>query len=278
MAGRKNANHEKPPRATNSKENNKSENHPEIEIAALDSILKNLSDLGIGSETDIQPEKSSFGTILNHLVEIVVILSKEISELKQQKQEEKEIKNQLRKCEDDLDESKQRQLKGNLILSCQKPKPGSPSIIKSDEQLGSSSISAHCIELVKQKYKVEIPEGDIQACHRLPNGSVLLKIWQRGPTSAWNRLLSGIKTGGNKEFKLFINFQMTTRRSSLMYEIRQLKKQGNLFKHGSDENGNIWIQAKESDPKKRVTQHYRQGEIYPTVTKDELMKLLEHKQ
>ena len=74
MAGRKNANHEKPPRATNSKENNKSENHPEIEISALDSILKNLSDLGIGSKTDIQPEKSSFGTILNHLVKIVVIL------------------------------------------------------------------------------------------------------------------------------------------------------------------------------------------------------------
>ena len=90
--------------------------------------------------------------------------------------------------------------------------------------------------------------------------------------------MSGIKTGGNKEFKLFINFQMTTRRSSLMYEIRQLKKQGNLFKHGSDENGNIWIQAKESDPKRKVTQHYRQGEIYPTVTKDELMKLLKHKQ
>ena len=83
MAGRKYANHEKPPRATNSKENNKSENHPEIEISALDSIPKNLSDLGIGSETDIQPEKSSFGTILNHLVKIVVILSKEISELKQ---------------------------------------------------------------------------------------------------------------------------------------------------------------------------------------------------
>ena len=37
MSGRKNANHEKPPRATNSKENNKSENHPEIEISALDS-------------------------------------------------------------------------------------------------------------------------------------------------------------------------------------------------------------------------------------------------
>ena len=96
MAGRKNANHVKPPRATNSKENNKSENHPEIEISALDSILKNLSNLGIGSESDIQPEKSSFGTILNHLVKIVVILSKEISELKQLKQEEKEIKTSLK--------------------------------------------------------------------------------------------------------------------------------------------------------------------------------------
>ena len=62
---------------------------------------------------------------------------------------------------------------------------------------------------------------------------------------------------------------MTARRSSLMFEIRQLQKQGNLFKHGFDKNGNIWIQAKESDPKKRLTQHYGQGEIYPTVTKNE---------
>ena len=42
-------------------------------------------------------------------------------------------------------------------------------------------------------------------------------------------------------------------RSSLLYKLRQLKKQGNLYKFGSDENGNIWIQAnewakKESDP------------------------------
>ena len=113
-------------------------------------------------------------------------------------------------------------------------------------------MSAHCIELIEQKYYVVIPEVDIQARHRLQNGSVLLKIWQRGPTSAWNRLLSGIKTGGNKEFKLIINFQMTARRSSIIFEIRQLKKQGNLFKHWSDENGNIWIQAKVSDPKKEI--------------------------
>ena len=90
--------------------------------------------------------------------------------------------------------------------------------------------------------------------------------------------MAGIKTGGNKEFKLFLNFQMTYRKSSLLYELRQLKKQGNLYKHGSDKIGNIWIQAKERDHKKRVIQHYRQGEIYPTVTKDELMKLLGNNQ
>ena len=55
----------------------------------------------------------------------------------------------------------QRQLKGNLILSCQKPKHRIQSIIKTDDQLGNNSISDHCIELVKQKYNVEIPEGDI---------------------------------------------------------------------------------------------------------------------
>ena len=86
MANKNRAIHGKPPRATNSKKD-MSENHPEET-----SILKNLSDLGLGSETEIKPETSSFGTILNHLVKIVVILRKEISELKQQKQEELEIK------------------------------------------------------------------------------------------------------------------------------------------------------------------------------------------
>ena len=40
----------------------------------------------------ILSKSSNFDTILNHLLEIVVIMRKEISELKQQKQEEKEIK------------------------------------------------------------------------------------------------------------------------------------------------------------------------------------------
>ena len=50
--------------ATNSKNKNKSEE----KITALDSILNDLSDLGLGSEADIEPETSSFGLILNHLV------------------------------------------------------------------------------------------------------------------------------------------------------------------------------------------------------------------
>ena len=61
----------------------------------MDSILKNLSNLGLGSETEKTPEISSFGTILNHLVEIVVILRKQILEIKEQKQEEQEIKMSL---------------------------------------------------------------------------------------------------------------------------------------------------------------------------------------
>ena len=84
MAHKKKANQGKTPMATNSKN----------EFAALDSILKNLSNLGLSSEAEIKPESSNFGTILNHLIGIVVILRKEISELKQQKQED-EIKTSL---------------------------------------------------------------------------------------------------------------------------------------------------------------------------------------
>ena len=49
MANTKKANHGKPPMDTNSKNKNKSEE----EVTALDSILNDLSDLGLGSEADI---------------------------------------------------------------------------------------------------------------------------------------------------------------------------------------------------------------------------------
>ena len=49
MANTKKANHGKPPMATNSKNKNKSEE----EVTALDFILNDLSDLGLGSEGDI---------------------------------------------------------------------------------------------------------------------------------------------------------------------------------------------------------------------------------
>jgi len=97
MAHKMKANHGKTPMATNSKN----------EIAALDSYLKNLSDLGLGSEAEIKPESSNFGTILNHLIEIEVILRKEISELKQQKQEEikkTSLENARKQCRDSLNE------------------------------------------------------------------------------------------------------------------------------------------------------------------------------
>ena len=91
-------------------------------------------------------------------------------------------------------------------------------------------------------------------------------------TFGWNQ--DWRKQGIQAVFKLPDDYQ----KSALLFKLRLLKKQGNLYKHGSDKIGNIWIKAKERDLKKRVIQHYRQGEIYPTVTKDELMKLLGNNQ
>ena len=42
-----------------------------------------------------------------------------------------------REANDEIDEIKQRQLKVSLLLSCSKSDSSSPSLIKSDEELGS---------------------------------------------------------------------------------------------------------------------------------------------
>ena len=44
-------------------------------------------------------------------------------------------------------------------------------------------------------------------------------------------LTNAIKSSKDKDKNVFINFMMTKRRSSLLYEVRQLKKQKKISKY-----------------------------------------------
>ena len=176
----------------------------------------------------------------------------------------------LREVEDELDEVKQRSMKGNLILtSPSNAQFNTTTLIKSDAELHASNNSfvGHIVELIRQKYGVTVPEHDIQACHRLPNGSIIIRIWNRRPGSAWDALLTAIKTGaGNRSLNVYLNFHLTHRRNKLMYELRQLKKKKMIAKFYSDENGCLSYKTFNSDQKRKITFHRTNVDSAPMLT------------
>ena len=154
--------------------------------------------------------------------------------------------------EDELDECRQRALKGNLIVSSLAiPGRNKVSLLKTEQQLSQDkqTITEHIIELVKEKLDVPLSPEDIQACHRLPNNSVLLRIWNRKEGSSWSRIVDGIKSGKNSEMNVFFNFHLTRRRSSILYQMRQMKKSGKIAKFFSDEKGQLTVMVKKKEDK-----------------------------
>ena len=189
------------------------------------------------------------------------------------------LQHRVRMQEDELDEARQRNLKGNLILTSS-AKGGHTCVIKDDVTLQreNTRLLDHAIELVKEKYGVVVPEDDVVACHRLKN-SVLLKIWRRTEDSAWSKLMPLIKSKPVNDFNLYANFQMTPRRGALMYQIRQqrdnFKQKGQPFKLFSDENGSISVQFFSQDVKVKLTYNRAKGSSPKTFNQKELNDLFD---
>ena len=170
-------------------------------IAALENVEFTDEDNEGASETD----NTDLNQVLTCLMKAITTLTKKYSVVN-------ELENELREQGDELDETRQRSLKGNLILSSPSiPSKSVVSLIKSDKQLEEDKelLSDHILGLVKEKYAVDVPHGDVQALHRLPNGNIILRLWNRKPDSAWSKLVSGIRSGKNKGYNLFANFHLT---------------------------------------------------------------------
>ena len=161
-------------------------------------------------------------------------------------------KERERVLEDELDDLRQRSLKGNLILSTTK---GSNKIL-SEEQLiakGSNAME-HAICLIEEKMEVKIPTSDVQDCHFLPGGSIILRCWNVSPKSAFKILVDRIKSGkGKKDIPLYINFQLTKRRATLLFHLRALKREGKISKFYSDEGGSVALRVRDGGPKVKLT-------------------------
>ena len=161
-------------------------------------------------------------------------------------------KERERLLEDEIDEVRQRSLKGNLIISTTK----TSNAIPPEEQLLAQGRTAtdQALDLLKDKLDVSVPRGDVQDCHYLPGGNLIIRIWNVAPKSAFRCIVDKIKSGkGNKEVPIYVNFHLTKRRSSILFHLRTLKREGKIAKFYSDEGGAIAIRVKEGSNKIRLT-------------------------
>ena len=159
----------------------------------------------------------------------------------------------IKEHEDEIDHLKQKNLKGKVIITS-KSQYGE-CLIKTDTQLQQEdkSLAEHVVELVNLKYKQVITKEDIASCFRLKKGGILVKFTKKGKGSQFQTLSSKIKSSQGANINLYLNFMMTARRGELLYEIRNLKKQGKIKKFYSDEEGDIAIKLNNGDNTIKVT-------------------------
>ena len=248
------------------------------------------------SEYELDPTDST--SVINTFVRVFKTIHKKMKTLEEQladraegggagvreevveiRAEVEKLMERVRMSEDETDEIKQRSLKGNLIISSPNiPNRNIKSLIKSDAQLASEnkSLTNHILELIYIKYGVRVPVQDIQALHRLPNSTLVLRIWRRTEDSAWFQLVNAIKTGGDQHQNFYLNFHLTHRRSKLVYELRQYKKAKKIHKFMTDENGAIAVKLNEQDAKIKLTFHRKRDDETPekTFTINELHRLV----
>ena len=231
-------------------------------------------------------DSTDLNSILQHILRAVNKLTESVRQMRKscEMQEPvptkiKGLEERVRKNEDETDECSQRSMKGNfVILSKANPNTHKVSLIKTDGQLeeDGESLVHHVTDLAQPKYGVRITENDIQACHRLPGGGIVLRLIRKGPGSAWTDIVNKVKEGYNADMNVYFNFQLTRRRSSLIYELRKMKRDGKIHKFYSDENGQISVKIQNESQKIRLTYYAKEkGKSPVTVTTDELKMLVD---
>ena len=278
--------------------NKKSEKKFEITEEQVKKLMEVLSKFDVNIK--VTNTKTAFDGIIDALNTIADQREKEFHPEGHPESKEED----LRKLQDDNDSQWQRLRKGNFILnSPDMPVRNLKTVFLTDKELEAANpnvadkdslILKHAQEHILTYYGVDVPDQDVQACHRIPgNGSILLKFSNRRNNSAYSKLVKAVKTGGKaglakKNAKspaernavevpnFFICFHLTKRRGLLVKHLKQLRKAKTINNFSTDQNGAIAIQiVREGDwiavSRKCNGDNDDQKTLYPAEI-DELVK------
>ena len=147
----------------------------------------------------------------------------------------------------DIDETRQRGMKGNLILSTRFT---TKHLLTQKNLRGDTETpSAMCKRLIQEKTGVDLPLADILACHSVGKSSYIVKILNWKKDSAWESICAAMATGKNQNSgnmmvnnDIFLSFQLTSRRQVLLRNVVKARKDKNknVKNYKVNQNGRIF--------------------------------------
>ena len=157
----------------------------------------------------------------------------------------------VKDLESDADTTSQKLKTGSLILT--QPREGKIILKKEDLEASGTSVASHASQVIQAKTGVKIEESDLKAAQFLPNGNVQVKFSDVKEGSKFKQVVEKIKMPlpDEKKVPVYLNFDLTKKRSALLYEVRQLKKQKKISRYFTDFDGTISI-IKEEGSKVKV--------------------------
>ena len=216
----------------------------------LDTVLLSLQEIP-GLLTGKKTNNDNIAKAISTLKSAVASLS---SIVVNDHKEREVLEARVRVSEDAVDAQKQKKLRERFIISSLSQGENGSLI---DKDKTGIQLAKHVSDLCFQKYATRIKEGEIASCYYLKNGAINLSLWDHGPGSSFQNLVEKIKSNeNNKAVNVYFNFMLTKRRSKLLFEVRQLKKQAKIEKFWSDENGNITIQVDDKGQKQKITNYF----------------------
>ena len=161
------------------------------------------------------------------------------------------LKLENEKLKVEIDETRQRGMKGNIVVSSPM-KNGQTKAVHQEVPEGVNkrleTDTEMVIRLINEKAQVQIPLDDVVACHPMGDQdkhTYVIRVLNRKPGSAWYRLTAAMMKATNMDRKVnvYLNFQLTQKRAALAKEVRKARTDGKVAAYSVDQNGKIKVKT-----------------------------------
>ena len=176
---------------------------------------------------------------------------------------------------DTLDHHHQRSLRGKFFMTASK----NERFLEEKELINSKlTLPEYICNKVYDKFKIEQHPSDIKSCHFTNSGGIIFRYANFSPGSSYDRVVRAVKKGHGKEnTKLYVNFAMTPHRATLLYHLRQLKKEGLIEKFLSDSDGSLAFLNNDNKKIKITSIYDKKSATLSNYSVDELMETVKAK-